>query len=73
MTVFKLTAEVAMDAVPVNEAVIVPAEKLPELSLKTIVEAVLLEVAFESIVNVVPSPADPIVDIPFPDVATVPT
>jgi hypothetical protein len=44
---------VAVDAVPDNEAVIVPAEKLPEPSLKTIVEAVLFAVADEYIVYAV--------------------
>ena len=37
---------------PLNEAVIVPALKLPEASLATIVELVLELVAFDATVNV---------------------
>ena len=44
VVVFNTWAEVA---VPDNVAVIVPAEKLPELSLKTIDDAVLVETAEE--------------------------
>ena len=40
VTVLTATAELAIDAVPVKLAVIVPAEKLPEPSLKTIVDTV---------------------------------
>jgi hypothetical protein len=39
--------ELAIEAVPVKLAVIVPAEKLPDESLNTIVETVLDAVAFE--------------------------
>ena len=45
-------ALVAVDAFPLNVAVIVPALKLPEASRATIVEAVLALVAFEVTVNV---------------------
>jgi hypothetical protein len=45
-------ALVAVDAFPLNVAVIVPALKLPEASLATIVEAVFALVAFEVTVNV---------------------
>jgi hypothetical protein len=38
VVVAELTEEVAIDAVPVKLAVIVPAEKFPEPSLKTNVE-----------------------------------
>ena len=71
---------VTLDAVPVKLAVIVPALKLPEASLATIVDAVLALVAFEVTVNVVapdwlavkdadpdrPVPATAIVRVPFP-------
>ena len=70
VTVLTAAAELAIDAVPVKFAVIVPAEKLPEPSLNTNVETVLADVALESMVNAVPSPAVPIVEIPLPDVAT---
>jgi len=40
-------------ALPVKDAVIVPAEKLPDPSLATIVEAVLADVALEVTVKVV--------------------
>lgn len=40
-------AFVDVDAVPVKDAVIVPAEKLPEPSLNTIAEDVLVETADE--------------------------
>jgi hypothetical protein len=65
----------AVAALPVNAAVIVPAEKLPDPSLATIVEAVLAEVALEVTVKVVApawfavNEADP--DRPVPDVASV--
>ncbi len=45
--------EVAVEALPIKVAVIVPALKFPEASLKTIVDGVLDEVAFEVTVNVV--------------------
>ena len=45
-------ALVAVDAFPLNVAVIVPALKLPEASRATIVEAVFALVAFEVTVNV---------------------
>jgi hypothetical protein len=45
-------ARVALDAVPVRSAVIVPALKLPDESLATIVEAVFEFVAFEVTVKV---------------------
>jgi hypothetical protein len=54
--VFKYVAVVALVAllaVPVKFAVIVPALKLPEASLATIVEAVFAFVAFEVTVKVV--------------------
>jgi hypothetical protein len=41
-------------ACPVKVAVIVPAEKLPEASRATMVEAVLALVALEATVNVAP-------------------
>ena len=47
VVVAELTEEVAIEAVPVNDPVIVPAEKFPEPSLKTIAEAVFDEVADE--------------------------
>ena len=45
LAVVKVAADVAVDALPVKAAVIVPAAKLPEPSRFTIVEAVLLLVA----------------------------
>ncbi len=42
-----VVAFVDVDAVPVKDAVIVPAEKLPEPSLKTIDDAVFVETAEE--------------------------
>ena len=45
-------ALVAVEALPFKVAVIVPAEKLPEASRATIVEAPLAEAAFEVTVNV---------------------
>jgi len=42
---------VTLDAVPVSDAVIVPALKLPEASLATIVDTVLALVALEVTVN----------------------
>jgi hypothetical protein len=68
--VLTVAAELAIEAVPVRFAVIVLAEKFPDPSLNTNVEDVLLDVAFESIVNAVPSPAVPIVDMPLPEVDT---
>ena len=47
-----VVADVAVEALPDNAAVIVPAEKLPEASRATIVEAVLALVAFDVTVNV---------------------
>ena len=47
-----LAAVVAVVALPDNEAVIVPAEKFPDASRATMVEAVLADVAFEVTVNV---------------------
>ena len=65
---FAVVAESAVDAFPVKAAVIVPAEKLPEPSLNTSVEFVLLLVAFDVTVNVPPSLLTlPL--IPLPDVA----
>ena len=65
MSVTVLTAAAEL-AVPDKVAVIVPAEKLPDASLETNVEAVFVDVAFESIVKAVPSPAVPTTDIPLP-------
>ena len=63
-----LVASVAEDAVPVRLAVIVPAEKLPDPSLNTMVELVLVLTALDVTVNVPPSEfTEP--DIPLPDVA----
>ena len=60
--------EVLPVTLPVNDAVIVPAEKSPELSLNTIVLPVLAFVALDVTVNVPPSEfTQP--DKPFPDVA----
>jgi len=70
VTVLTAAAELAIDAVPVKLAVIVPAEKLPELSLNTNVETVFVAVAFELTVNVAFSAAEPIIDIPEPDACT---
>ena len=70
VTVLTATAELAIDAVPVKLAVIVPAEKLPEPSLKTIVDTVLDAVALELTVKVAFSAAEPIIDIPEPDACT---
>ena len=65
-------ADVAVEALPLKAAVIVPAEKLPEASRATMVEPVLALVAFDVTVNVA-APAwfavkvwEP--DIPVPDV-----
>ena len=53
---------------PVNEALMVPAEKSPLLSLNTIVLPVLILVALDVTVKVAPSaPAEP--DNPLPDTA----
>jgi hypothetical protein len=61
---------VAVVALPLNAAVTVPAEKLPEASRNTMVLAVFALVAFDDTVYVAaPEPlyvADP--EIPFPDV-----
>ena len=58
----------ATEAVPVKSAVTVPAEKLPEASLNTMVEPVLALVALDVTVNVPPSEfTEP--DKPLPDVA----
>ena len=46
-------ADVAEVALPDNEAVMVPAEKLPDASLATIVDAVFALVALDVTVNVV--------------------
>lgn len=68
-------AAVEVDAFPLRDAVIVPAVKLPEASLATIVLAVLAEVALEVTVKVVALPwfavkvADPV--SPVPEVARV--
>ena len=47
----KFALVVTLDAVPVSDAVIVPALKLPEPSLATIVDTVLALVALEVTVN----------------------
>jgi len=47
----KFALVVTLDAVPVSEAVIVPALKFPEASLATIVDTVLAFVALEVTVN----------------------
>ena len=52
MAVVAVVAEVAVEAFPLNVAVIVPALKLPEASLATIVEAVFAFVAFDVTVKV---------------------
>jgi hypothetical protein len=57
---------VAFEAVPVKLAVTVPALKLPEASLATIVEAPLAEAAFDVTVNVLP-PAWLAVNVAEPD------
>ena len=53
-------AVVAVEALPDNVAVIVPAEKLPEASRATSLEAVLAEVASAAIVTA----ADPLYEVP---------
>jgi hypothetical protein len=72
-------ANVAVDAFPFRVAVIVPAAKLPDASLNTIVEAVFTLVALEETVNdeaptwfavnvaepVKPLPDTPIVKVPL--------
>ena len=64
--------ELEVVALPLRAAVIVPAEKLPEASRNTIVEAVFALVAFEVTVKVPPSElTEPL--IPLPDVAPVAT
>ena len=68
----RLSNVLALDAVPVRFAVIVPAEKLPEASRNTIVEPVFALVAFEVTVKVQPSElTEPL--IPLHDVAPVAT
>ena len=66
-------ADVAVEALPFNVAVIVPAEKFPDASRATIADAVLALVAFEVTVNVwADDPlnvAEP--DKPVPDTASV--
>ena len=66
-------ALVAVEAFPLSVAVIVPAEKLPEASLATMVDAVFALVAFDVTVKVCAEAplnvADP--DNPVPDVANV--
>ena len=47
VTVLIAAAELAMEAVPVKLAVIVPAEKFPEPSLNTILDDVFVETADE--------------------------
>ena len=64
-------AVVAVVALPENVvAVIVPAEKLPEASLATIVDTVLEDVAFELTVKVAPSPTAPMIESPVPEACT---
>ena len=70
VTVLTAAAELAIEAVPVKLAVIVPAEKLPEPSLNTNVETVLADTPFEYTVKSVPSPAAPPIVKPFPATAT---
>jgi hypothetical protein len=75
VAVVALVADVAVEALPDNVAVIVPAEKLPEASRATIVETVFALVAFEVTVNVLEvdwlavNVAEP--DRPVPDTAIV--
>jgi hypothetical protein len=70
-----LVADVAVDALPDKEAVIVPAEKLPDASRATIADTVFALVAFEVTVNVLEvdwlavNVAEP--DRPVPDTAIV--
>jgi hypothetical protein len=68
-----LVAVVAVEALPLNVAVIVPALKFPEPSLATIVDAVFALVALEVTVNVCAelplNVAEP--DNPVPDTANV--
>ncbi|MEY3156086.1 MAG: hypothetical protein RL257_106 [Actinomycetota bacterium] len=63
----------AVVAFPVNAAVIVPALKLPDVSLETNVDAVLSLVAFDVIVTAAVSLPDPVTDSPVPETATVAT
>jgi hypothetical protein len=79
VAVVALVAEVAVEALPLNVAVIVPALKLPDASRETIVETVFALVAFEVTVNVLepdwsavkvaepdkPVPDTPIVSVPL--------
>ena len=68
----KLSNVLALEAVPVRFAVIVPAEKLPLASRNTIVLAVFASVALEVTVKVPPSElTDP--ERPLPLVAPVAT
>ena len=66
-------AVVALVALPLNAAVIVPALKFPEASLATIVDTVFAEVALEVTVNVVAEPPLKVVEPerPVPEVARV--
>jgi hypothetical protein len=52
VAVVALVADVAVDALPDKEAVIVPAEKLPDASRATIADTVFALVAFEVTVKV---------------------
>jgi len=61
-----VVADVAVEALPLKAAVIVPAEKLPEASRATMVEAVFAFVAFEVTVNVA-APAWLAVNVCDPD------
>ena len=70
--VVSAAAEVAVVALPLKAAVIVPAEKLPDASRKTVVLPVLRFVALDVTVNVPPSElTEP--EIPLPIVAPEPT
>jgi hypothetical protein len=64
----KLSSKLALDAVPVRLAVIVPALKLPDASRNTIVLPVFAFVALDVTVNVPPS-LFTLPLIPLPDVA----
>ena len=56
-------------ALPLKDAVIVPAEKLPEASLATIVETVFALVALEVIVGFPADPSALVIEIPVPETA----
>jgi hypothetical protein len=60
---------VAVEALPLKDAVIVPAEKLPEASLATIVETVFALVALEVIVGFPADPSALVIEIPVPETA----